>query len=262
MSCAISASSSCACAGQRSTRSSTSASCFVFIEIVYHGIRSVEYAPHGRSRFLFQQCQTAGFRFPREAANTTDRSRDASASELCRPPNNDEAHDPGCLPSDPDPRAVSFFARPIMHHEARRRRNAGRRVGNDRAVRARRALIAARSPVGVPPQLLGRRVNPPFDFGTRFLGRGLPVPVQRAPRRPVVMPAGRFRRSPRERGTTPARRRRTRSAVRCVSRSRPSSSEMRTVIVTAPAKSKGCEFQQMNQNVSGRAFFFSAAPLA
>jgi hypothetical protein len=92
-----------------------------------------------------------------------------------------------------------------------RRRNAGRRVSNLRAVVWRGAHLRVRSPVGVPPRLLGRRTNASFRLRHALPGtRGLPIPVQRAPRRPVIVPAGRICRSPRVRianppaGTAPA----------------------------------------------------------
>ena len=59
-----------------------------------------------------------------------------------------------------------------------------------RAQRGTRRLSAFHRGSGV-----GDR-TPPLSSGPRFLGRGnAPVPVQRAPRRPVIVPAGRIVRS-------------------------------------------------------------------
>jgi len=65
----------------------------------------------------------------------------------------------------------------------------------------------ARSPVGVPPRRLRQRTNAAAQLqnalpGTRLLqalAASRPVPVQRAPRRPVMVPAGRFPGAARER---------------------------------------------------------------
>ncbi len=85
-------------------------------------------------------------------------------------------------------------------------------------------IHATRSPVGVPPRLLLRRTNAtaqlrpraswdlvgahnPDGSKDRALLNGryplLPVPVQRAPRRPVVVPAGRIPEAARERSANP-----------------------------------------------------------
>jgi hypothetical protein len=75
-----------------------------------------------------------------------------------------------------------------------------------------------RSPVGVPPRLLLRRTNATaqlrlrasWDAALAGVTRLQPVPVQRAPRRPVIVPAGRIPEAARERianppaGTAPA----------------------------------------------------------
>jgi hypothetical protein len=78
-------------------------------------------------------------------------------------------------------------------------------------LRARRALSGARTPVGVPPRLLHRRTNataqPQAALPGTWLRNGRypspPVPVQRASRRPVVVPAGRLPRAARERSANP-----------------------------------------------------------
>jgi hypothetical protein len=77
--------------------------------------------------------------------------------------------------------------------------------------RARRALSGARTPVGVPPRLLHRRTNataqPQAALPGTWLRNGRypspPVPVQRASRRPVIVPAGRLPRAARERTANP-----------------------------------------------------------
>jgi hypothetical protein len=77
--------------------------------------------------------------------------------------------------------------------------------------RARRALSGARTPVGVPPRLLHRRTNATAQPQAALPGTRLrngrypspPVPVQRASRRPVVLPAGRLPRAARERTANP-----------------------------------------------------------
>ena len=76
---------------------------------------------------------------------------------------------------------------------------------------ARRASIGTRSPVGVPPRLLLRRTNATaqlrlrasWDAALTGVTRLQPVPVQRAPRRPVIMPAGRIPGAARERSYEP-----------------------------------------------------------
>ena len=73
------------------------------------------------------------------------------------------------------------------------------------------APYGARSPTGAPPRFLHRRTNATAQPqavlpGTRLRnGRypSPPVPVQRASRRPVVVPAGRLPRAARERVTKP-----------------------------------------------------------
>jgi hypothetical protein len=65
---------------------------------------------------------------------------------------------------------------------------------------ARRASIGTRSPVGVPPRHLLRRTNATaqlrlrasWDVALTGVTHLQPVPVQRVPRRPVIMPAGRI----------------------------------------------------------------------
>jgi hypothetical protein len=79
------------------------------------------------------------------------------------------------------------------------RRNAGRRnpsIGRICGCGAR----PVRSPVGVPPRLSLRRPNATaqlrlrasWDAAATGVTRLKPVPVQRAPRRPVIVPAGRI----------------------------------------------------------------------
>ena len=77
--------------------------------------------------------------------------------------------------------------------------------------RMRLASSGTRSPVGVPPRLLHRRTNataqPQAALPGTWLRNGRypspPVPVQRASRRPVIVPAGRLPRAARERGYEP-----------------------------------------------------------
>jgi hypothetical protein len=76
---------------------------------------------------------------------------------------------------------------------------------------ARRASGGTRSPVGVPPRLLLRRPNATaqlrlrasWDAASTGVTRLAPVPVQRAPRRPVIVPAGRIPEAARERSANP-----------------------------------------------------------
>ena len=76
---------------------------------------------------------------------------------------------------------------------------------------ARRASGGTRSPVGVPPRLLLRRTNATaqlrlrasWDAALTGVTRLEPVPVQRAPRRPVIVPAGRIPEAARERSSNP-----------------------------------------------------------
>ena len=75
----------------------------------------------------------------------------------------------------------------------------------------RLASSGTRSPVGVPPRLSLRRPNATAQPQAALPGTRLkdgrypspPVPVQRASRRPVIMPAGRLPRAARERGHEP-----------------------------------------------------------
>jgi len=85
---------------------------------------------------------------------------------------------------------------------------------------ARRASSGTRSPVGVPPRRLRQRTNAAAQLQHALPGMRLapgvtwswPVPVQRASRRPVMVPAGRFPGAARERRWRAAvRRNRTRS---------------------------------------------------
>ena len=116
---------------------------------------------------------------------------------------------------------LAFFF-PLQRGEAERRQT----QNHPPRLRARRALSGARTPVGVPPRLLHRRTNataqPQAALPGTWLRNGCypspPVPVQRASRRPVVMPAGRLPRAARERVTNPARGNRTRSVSGIVSR--------------------------------------------
>jgi hypothetical protein len=88
------------------------------------------------------------------------------------------------------------------------------------------APYGARSPTGAPPRFLHRRTNataqPQAALPRTWLKDGRypspPVPVQRASRRPVIVPAGRLPRAARERVTNPARGNRTRSVSGIVSR--------------------------------------------
>jgi hypothetical protein len=73
------------------------------------------------------------------------------------------------------------------------------------------ARIRARTPTGAPPRLLHRRTNATAQPQAALPGTRLkdgcypspPVPVQRASRRPVIMPAGRLPRAARERFARP-----------------------------------------------------------
>jgi hypothetical protein len=88
---------------------------------------------------------------------------------------------------------LAFFF-PLQRGEAERRQT----QNEPPRLRARRAPYRARSSVGVPPRLLLRRTNATAQPqaalpGTRLKdGRYLspPVPVQRASRRPVIVPPG------------------------------------------------------------------------
>jgi hypothetical protein len=91
------------------------------------------------------------------------------------------------------------------------RQNADRRVVKDPHHRMRRASSGTRTPVGVPPRLSLRRPNATAQPQAALPGTRLrngcypspPVPVQRASRRPVIVPAGRLPRAARERGYEP-----------------------------------------------------------
>jgi hypothetical protein len=93
--------------------------------------------------------------------------------------------------------------------QRKRKRNAGRRVSNLRILRCG-AHQRVRSPVGVPPRLLGGEPTPlsvPCALPGTWLRNGCyplpPVPVQRHSRRPVMVPAGRFPGAARERSANP-----------------------------------------------------------
>jgi hypothetical protein len=100
--------------------------------------------------------------------------------------------------------------RPLLLSSSKGRQNADRRRTNLRAC-ARRASSGTRTPVGVPPRLSLRRPNataqPQAALPRTRLKDGCypspPVPVQRASRRPVVMPAGHLPRAARERSYEP-----------------------------------------------------------
>jgi hypothetical protein len=114
-------------------------------------------------------------------------SRDASAPELCH-----------ARPNTVIARSVSDEGK---NKKKKRRQNADRRVSYRPHQRMRRALkSAARSPVGVPPRRLLQRPNATaqlqirasWDVVSSGVTRLRPVPVQRASRRPVMVPAGRM----------------------------------------------------------------------
>ena len=94
--------------------------------------------------------------------------------------------------------------RPLLLSSSKGRQNADRRRSNLRAC-ARRASSGTRTPVGVPPRLSLRRTNATAQPQAALPGTWLkdgrypppPVPVQRASRRPVIMPAGRLPRAAR-----------------------------------------------------------------
>jgi hypothetical protein len=90
------------------------------------------------------------------------------------------------------------------------------------------SAFRARSPFGAPLRRLPRRANARTQPRPRFTRAGgcRRYPHHRsrlseAPRTPVVMPEGTMPGPPGSGVTSPARRNRTRSAIRCVSRSRP-----------------------------------------
>jgi hypothetical protein len=101
--------------------------------------------------------------------------------------------------------------RPLLPSSSKGRQNADRRVVKDPHLRMRLASSGTRSPVGVPPRLSLRRTNATAQPQAALPGTWLkdgrypspPVPVQRASRRPVIMPAGRLPRAARERGYEP-----------------------------------------------------------
>ncbi len=89
-------------------------------------------------------------------------------------------------------------------------------------------LFGARSPSGAPRRRLPRRANARTQSRPRFTRAGgcRRYPHHRsrlseAPRAPVLMPEGTMPEPPGSGVTSPARRNRPRSAIRCVSRSRP-----------------------------------------
>ena len=105
-------------------------------------------------------------------------------------------------------------AGPVGTIRATKRREAERRQTQSihwPHLRMRRASGGTRSPVGVPPRLLLRRPNATAQLRLRASWDGAltgvtrlqPVPVQRAPRRPVIVPAGRIPGAARERGYKP-----------------------------------------------------------
>jgi hypothetical protein len=120
----------------------------------------------------------------------------------------------------------------------RRKRNADKRIVSMMPHhRMRLASSGTRSPVGVPPRLWLRRTNATTQLRARFLGRDSggryppsSVPVQRAPRRPVVMPAGRVARSGPGAECKSARGHRTRSTPGLASRRASSMSEIRRLV--------------------------------
>ncbi len=96
------------------------------------------------------------------------------------------------------------------------------------------ASSGMRSPSGAPPRLLSQRPNASTQPRPRFpRSRGCgryphhQSRLSKAPCAPVIMPAGTMPGPPGSGVTSPARRNRSRSAIRCVSRSRPSVSEIR-----------------------------------
>jgi hypothetical protein len=105
------------------------------------------------------------------------------------------------------PPPATCFSLPSLKREAERRQT----QNQPPRLRARRALRGARTPVGVPPRLLHRRTNATAQSQAALPGTWLrngrypspPVPVQRASRRPVIMPAGRLPRAARERTANP-----------------------------------------------------------
>ena len=116
----------------------------------------------------------------------------------------------GAKPAKPlryPPPATCFFLPSSNRGEAERRQT----QYQPPRLRARRALSGARTPVGVPPRLLHRRTNataqPQAALPGTWLRNGRypspPVPVQRASRRPVIVPAGRLPRAARERTANP-----------------------------------------------------------
>ena len=97
----------------------------------------------------------------------------------------------------PDPLVPSGLQTRSERREAERRQTQSIHWPH---LRMRRASGGTRSPVGVPPRLLLRRPNATaqlrlrasWDAAATGVTRLEPVPVQRAPRRPVMVPAGRI----------------------------------------------------------------------
>ena len=108
---------------------------------------------------------------------------------------------------------ASLSTRHLLFSSLNKRGEAERRQTQNQPprLRARRALSRARTPVGVPPRFLHRRTNATAQPQAALSGTRLkdgrypspPVPVQRASRRPVIMPAGRLPRAARERTANP-----------------------------------------------------------
>jgi hypothetical protein len=100
--------------------------------------------------------------------------------------------------------------------------------------RCRLPALRARSPLGAPPRYLPRKLMPRLSPGRASCERedaGVTHIIERthsdAPRAPVIVPAGSMPGPPGSGVTNPARRNRTRSVSRCVSRPRPFESEMK-----------------------------------
>jgi hypothetical protein len=95
------------------------------------------------------------------------------------------------------------------------------------------ASSGMRSPSGAPPLLLSQRPNastqprPRFTRSRRYPHRR--SRLSKAPCAPVFVPAGTMPGPPGSGVTNSARRNRSRFAIRCVSRSRPSMSKIRSV---------------------------------
>jgi hypothetical protein len=132
----------------------------------------------------------------------------------------------------PFPRFASASAEPRGAERRKAQWSSGPRHANRCChLRARgrgSASSGMRSPSGASPRRLSRRPNARTQPRPRFTRAGgrrcYPRRQSRlsgAPRAPVVMPAGTMPGPPGSGVTSPARRNRTRSAIRCVSRSRP-----------------------------------------